>query len=132
MRKVRELMAKAMKDFELAKKHKQTKEYVTATTLYTNAVEKVLKALFISKTKRDPPRNATIHYLARRTGVPTEVSMYMASIEESSAMEDPADFLGIDDEIAGSPTGKNAETEAFYMEGLVKRLLDYVYAYAKP
>ena len=66
MRKVRELIAKASQDFELAKMHKQVREYVTATMLYNRAVEKILTALFISRTKREPPKNASIDYLARK------------------------------------------------------------------
>jgi HEPN domain-containing protein len=127
MKRVRDLMTRATKDFELAKRHKQVKEYVTATLLYTSAVEKVLKALFISKTKREPPADASIHYLARYTGVPEEVSVYIASMDENEATADPAEIS----ELVESTADRSAESKAFYMEGLVKRLLDYMYAYAK-
>lgn len=127
MKKVRDLIAKASKDFELAKRHKSIKEYVTATVLYNKAVEKVLKALFISKTKRDPPENASIEYLARRTGVPAEISVYITSVQENAESMEPAEFI----DMTGEANEKSAEREAFYMDGLARRLLDYVSAYVK-
>lgn len=130
MRKVRDLIAGAQKDFELAKRHKKIREYVTATLLYTSAVEKVLKALFISRTRKEPPKDASIRYLAIRAGVPEEVSVYMATMEESEYTADPTDFSHME-EMTQGPAGGGAESKAFYMDGLVKRLLDYMYAYAK-
>jgi HEPN domain-containing protein len=127
MRKVRDLITKATKDFELARRYKQLKEYVTASALYTSAVEKVLQALFISRTRRDPPANASIHYLARHTSVPEEVSVYIAAMEENESTADPADIY----ELVEDTSERSAEAKAFYMEGLVKRLLDYMQAYAK-
>jgi hypothetical protein len=63
-------------------------------------------------------------------GVPDEVSMYMASMEENEATADPADFSDME-EMERGRAGGSAEVKAFYMDGLVKRLLDYVYAYSK-
>ena len=130
MKKAKELIARASKDFELAKRHKQVKDYVTATILYTSAVEKVLKALFINRTKKDPPKNASLQYLAMRVGVPDEVSVYMSSMEESAATADPADFSNME-EVTRGRAGGSAEVKAYYMDGLVKRLLDYVNVYSK-
>ena len=128
MKRVRELVAKASQDFELAKRHKQVKEYVTATILYNRAVEKVLKALFISRTRKEPPKNASIDYLARRTGVPDEVAVYIASLDENEAVG-----MGMNGhvDLQYTDTGNGAERQAFYMEGLTKRLLDYVSTYTK-
>ncbi|HIH50612.1 MAG: HEPN domain-containing protein [Candidatus Micrarchaeaceae archaeon] len=128
MKRVRELVAKASQDFELAKRHKQVKEYVTATILYNRAVEKVLKALFISRTRKEPPKNASIDYLARRTGVPDEVAVYIASLDENEAVG--MGMNGLVD-LQYTDTGNGAERQAFYMEGLTKRLLDYVSTYTK-
>lgn len=127
MKRVRELVAKASQDFELAKRHKQVKEYVTATILYNRAVEKVLKALFISS-RKEPPKNASIDYLARRTGVPDEVAVYITSLDENGAVG--MDMNGLVD-LQYTDTGNGAERQAFYMEGLTKRLLDYVSTYTK-
>jgi HEPN domain-containing protein len=125
--KSRELIAKASKDFELAKGYRQVRDFVTASLLYNKAVEKVLKAIYISKSKREPPANASISYLARHTEVPDEVSVYIASMEENSAIEDPADIS----ELVETSSENSAEVKAYYMEGLVKRLLDSMQAYSK-
>ncbi len=127
--RIRELIAKASKDFELAKRHRSIREYVTATLLYNSAVEKVLKALYISKSRREPPANASIGYLARQTGVPDEISVYIKSVQETAEMNDPVDFVDL--EQSEPKTSGGAERQAFYMDGLAKRLLDYVSAYAK-
>lgn len=128
-KRIRDLITTASNDFELAKRHKQIREYVTATLLYNKAVEKVLKALFISRTNRQPPANATIEYLAKRTGVPEEVSAYITSMQEESAESmEPVDFVDFDRETSME---RGAERQAFYMDGLAKRLLDYVTAYVK-
>lgn len=128
MKKVKDLVAKAWQDFELAKNHKAVREYATATVLYNKAVEKVLKALFISKTKKDPPKNASIEFLASRTGVPDEISAYINSLRENEPVS------GMDESIVDleyNNIGEGAERQAFYMDGLAKRLLDYVNAYVK-
>lgn len=127
MGKVKELIANASRDFEMAKGHKHVRDYVTAIVLYNKAVEKVLKALFISKTHKEPPSDASIGYLASRTGMPEEISVYINTLQDRENVE-PAEFMEID-----QTGGKgNAEMHAFYMDGLAKRLLDYVSVYAKP
>lgn len=127
MRKERELVARAARDFELAKRYKQLQEYMTATLLYTKAVEKMLRALFINKKRREPPVNASIRYLAREIGVPDEVSMYIACVEQKDTTADPAEIT----ELTESTYVNGAEAKAYYMDGLVKRLLDYINSYAK-
>jgi HEPN domain-containing protein len=129
MKKVRELVAKASQDFELAKTHARVREYATATVLYNKAVEKVLKALFINKTKREPPANASIEYLARRTGVPEEVSAYINSLDENTDTAQEEEFASLYSKELQSE--KSAQRQALYMDGLAKRLIDYVSAYAK-
>jgi HEPN domain-containing protein len=126
MRKASELVAKASQDFELAKRHAKVREYVTATLLYNKAVEKVLKALFINKTKKNPPADASIEYLARSTGLPEEISAYINSLEEVTMQEEFVDLHSKE-----MPGERNAERQAFYMDGLAKRLIDYVSAYTK-
>ncbi|MDE1870947.1 MAG: HEPN domain-containing protein [Candidatus Micrarchaeota archaeon] len=126
MRSVRGLIVRASRDFELAKGYKQIREYVTATLLYTKSIEEALRALFISRTRRVPPKDASITYLARGAGVPEEVSVYIASMEERDATEDPSDLNGIE-----GKEGFGSEENAFFMDGLAQRLLDYVYAYRR-
>lgn len=129
MKKARELVKKAWKDFELAKKHRQIKEYVTATLLYNTAVEKVLTALFINKTRKAPPANASIGYLAMRTGVPMEISTYITSVQEVGE-EEPVGFMDLEEE-TNIGQQQNEERKAFFMDGLAQRLLDYVTAYVR-
>ena len=127
---MRGLIARASKDFELAKGRRQLRDYVTATVLYNKAVENVLRALFISKTRRAPPRDASIGYLAKQTGVPDEISVYINSMQEADAMAKPADFVDLEEYNDEAMARANAERQAWYMDGLAKRLLDYVYAKA--
>ena len=127
--RIRGLIARASKDIELAKGYMQLKEYVTAALLYNKAVEKVMQALFISKTRKKPPANASLEYLAKRTGMPDEVSVYITSLKEGTTESEPAEFT--DFEYGNVETRKSAETEAFYLDGLTRRLLDYVIAYVK-
>jgi HEPN domain-containing protein len=128
-KRIRDLIAKASNDFELATKHKQIKEYVTATLLYNSAVEKVLKALFMSRTKKQPPANVSIEYLAKTTGVPEEISAYISAMHDDSTEHmGPVDFVDLDRETSFD---RGAERQAFYMDGLAKRMIDYVTAYAK-
>ena len=129
MRQVRELVRKAWKDFELAKRHRRIKEYVTATLLYNTAVEKVLTALFINKTRRSPPANASIEYLAMRTGMPPEITTYISTMQQDAAgsYQDP-EFMGLEREANAE---QREERDAFFMDGLAQRLLDYVTAYVR-
>ena len=130
--KIRDLVDTASKDFELAKERRSLRDYVTATLLYNKAVEKILRALFISRVKKSPPKNVSIDYLAQRTGLPDEISMYIDSVEKSDELEKPVDLTeldGYDEELTSS--GAQAERQAFFLDGLTKRLLDYVNAYQK-
>jgi len=125
--RIRGLIARASRDLELAKRCMQIKEYVTANLLYSKAMEKVLKALFLYKIKKQPPINASIGYLAKETGVPEEIGVYINSVKDEEELR-PADFTDLEyyrDGIVGPGT----KTQALYMEGLSKRLLDYVMAY---
>ncbi|MGD0728793.1 MAG: HEPN domain-containing protein [Candidatus Micrarchaeaceae archaeon] len=130
MGRVRELIAKATKDLELAKRHKRQKEYVTATTLYNSAVEKVLMALFISKKRHEPPANATTEYLARQTGVPEEISIYINSVQENLDEQGSNEYIELEP-YETSNLERSSERQAFYLDGLAQRLLDYVSIYAK-
>ena len=124
MGKVKELIANASRDFEEAKSRKSVSDYVTAIVLYNKAVEKVLRAFFITKVHKEPPADASIGYLAKKTGMPDEISMYIKTLQEKETTE-PAEFMDIEQ----SGPEESVEMKAFYLEGLAKRLLDYVIAY---
>jgi len=129
MGKVRELIAKASKDFELAEKHRRLREYVVATLLYNKAVEKVLKALFITRTRKNPPASASVDYLARRAGVPEEISMYVTSMKDGLDQLEANQFIDIES-YRENGMERGSEQHALYMDGLARRLLDYVRLYA--
>lgn len=129
MKKEGKLIARASKDIALAARHKKGKDYVTATLLYNKAVEEILGALFIRKTKKAPPLNASAEYLARQTGVPEEISIYIKSMNESQEMQPVNELIDLES-YKESSSEMAEEREAFYMGGLAKRLLDYVVAYA--
>ncbi len=85
------LLKEAAKDFELAKKYKDGKELITASLLYNRATEMVLKALFIKKTRRQPPEKASIAYLAMKAKLPDEISSELFTMEQdemSDVMEE--------------------------------------------
>jgi HEPN domain-containing protein len=83
MRDIRSLVARALKDMELAKRYRQRKEYAATTLLYNKAIEKVLKALFISKTRKDPPLGASAVYLASNIRMPEEIMTGLLSLQET-------------------------------------------------
>jgi HEPN domain-containing protein len=124
MGKINSLIANASRDFEMAKDHKRGRDYMTAIILYNKAVEKVLKALFITKTHREPPANASIGYLASRTGMPAEISVYINTLQE----QEPSEMTEFQELEQGASNG-SPEMRAFFLDGLAKRLLDYVIAY---
>jgi HEPN domain-containing protein len=125
--KMRGLLARASKDFEMAKRYRQLRDYVTAMVLYNKAVENVLTALFISKTKKAPPKDASIGYLAKQTGVPEEISAYINSMQKDEVVSEPAELVDLNDYGEEAMNQANAERQAWYMDGLAKRLIDYVY-----
>ncbi len=124
--KLRDLVSRASKDFQLAKGKLRIGEYSAANALYGNAMEKVLSALFIKRMNRNPPKNVSIGYLARNAGVPEDVEAYMESVEENDGMHEG---IAVEAEEESSP--KEMARRAFYMDGLVQRLLDYFYTYVR-
>lgn len=126
-----DLIKGATKDFELARKYRDAKEYITASTLYRKATEKALKALFIAARRKQPPKNASIEYLAMKANLPQEIYGDIVEMPEESA-----------DPLQGSPLFEYDEDDQMqrfeadeYHSTLnkhvvVKRLLDYVRASA--
>ena len=82
MRDIRGLVARALKDMELAKRYRQRKEYAATTLLYNKAIERVLKALFISKKRKDPPIGASAVYMASNMRMPEEIMTGLLSLHE--------------------------------------------------
>jgi len=124
MRDIRSLVARALKDMELAKRYRQRKEYAATTLLYNKAIEKVLKALFISKKRKDPPLGASAVYLASNIRMPEEIITGLLSLQET---DDEVLWSGNEATIMTyERIGKSmkAEHKLIQMDELATRLID--------
>jgi len=128
---IRGLVTNALKDMELAKRYRHSREYATATLLYNKAIEKVLRALFISKERREPPIGASAVYIAAKTRMPDEIVTDLKSLreeeEEIIESENERDIRGYDE--IGKSAG--AERKVLQLHELATRLIDYVMLYAR-
>jgi HEPN domain-containing protein len=123
MGRIEEMLVGASKDFALAERYKQAGEFTISVQLYMEAMEKIFSALFIRKTGNRPPSGASIDYLSMRLKMPKEI------FDESTLHR-----VDKDDEPeaeAYAEAGKGAEERALFMDGVVKRLLDYGMAYER-
>ncbi|MFI5412581.1 MAG: HEPN domain-containing protein [Candidatus Micrarchaeales archaeon] len=129
MRKGTDLVRNAIKDFELARKYRQAKEYITASILYQKATEKVLKALYQHRTKRSAPTNASVEYLAEKMALPEGMYDDIVSMpDERTELMEEQDLLEYD-EVESTRTAESIEhNRALAREGLVRRLIDYAEA----
>ena len=129
MRRVRELLAKAAEDFELAKRYTKLKEYATATLLYNKAIEKVLRALFIVRTRKEAPNTASIRYLTLKTKMPEEISTDILSLDERQGVMGEEAIEEVSYEEIG--TFNTPENKVLERNNLARRLIEYGMAYAK-
>ncbi|MCL5430435.1 MAG: HEPN domain-containing protein [Candidatus Marsarchaeota archaeon] len=129
MRKGVDLLKRAVRDYELARKYRDAKEYVTASILYRKATEKVLKALFMKSSKKTPPSNATIEYLAERTQLPED--MYNGIVEmpdETTELFEDEGLAEYDDVEQTHMAEEKEYSRTMVKHDLVRRLLDYAEA----
>ncbi len=122
------LLKKATRDFELAKKYKDGRELITASLLYNRATERVLKALFIKKNRRQPPEKASIAYLAMKARLPDEISSELLGMEQdemSDVMEEELEM----EKLEGYMVNANSEYNHVLSKGsVVRRLISYAEA----
>ena len=131
MRDIKALVARALRDMELAKKYRQKKEYAATTLLYNKAIEKVLKALFISKKRKDPPIGASAVYMASNMRMPEEIMTGLMSLRET---EDEVLWNGNEAAIMTyEKIGKSMKEEhkLIQMDELATALIDSVMERAK-
>lgn len=123
------LVKNAMRDFELAKKYTDSKEYTTASILYRKATEKVLKALFMQNRKRSPPNDASIEYLAEQTVLPDSIYNDLVSLQDepTELMEEEL-LLEYDEEENTHRAEASEYRETLSKHELVRRLIDYAKA----
>ncbi|HVC58319.1 MAG TPA: hypothetical protein VND15_02490 [Candidatus Acidoferrales bacterium] len=131
MRKVRALMARAVSDLELGERYARLKEDAVASLLYRKAREKVLKALFISRTKREPPTNVSVRYLAGKVRMPADITAEISNLEEEE--DEPVAAYAFDADSYGRSrlsyeSAKNRVTSRYRT---TKRLVYYAMAAVK-
>ncbi|MDE1868717.1 MAG: HEPN domain-containing protein [Candidatus Micrarchaeota archaeon] len=130
MKKVRTLIQRAAEDLELARRYERVKEYATAAILYNKAIEKALKAMFISKMRREPPVNVSIEYLSGKTMVPEDVVDEIRSLQEEEMELIDAEG-NPDNEDYGMSISERAMSRVSRLGGISRRLMDYAIAYSK-
>jgi hypothetical protein len=111
------------KDLELARKYRSKGDVAVATLLYNKAISGVMRSLYYRKTGRHAPPDASLAYLSSKTSLPDEVGEYVRAVMEP---ESEAEELG---SMELSETYKGGSGNLLYMDGLIKRLLDYTNAY---
>ncbi len=85
MRRGVDLVKNAMRDFELARKYTDAKEYITASILYRKATEKGAEGSLHAATGRGAHRtNASIEYLAEQTVLPDSIYNDLVSIPDET------------------------------------------------
>ncbi|MDE1833337.1 MAG: hypothetical protein KGH58_02870 [Candidatus Micrarchaeota archaeon] len=96
VRKVRALMARAVRDLELGERYERLKEDAVASLLYRKARERVLKALLIARTKREPPTDVSVRYLANKVRMPADISVEVSNLEEEEDEMDSGEAFEAD------------------------------------
>ena len=130
MSKVRVLIQRAAEDLELARRYERLKEYATAAILYNKAIEKALRAMVISRTRKEPPAEASIEYLSGRTVVPTDVVDEIRALQEEEMELIDAEG-NPDNEDYGMSISERVRTRVSRLGGISRRLMDYAIAYSK-
>jgi HEPN domain-containing protein len=130
----RSLIRRAVRDFELARRYGEAREYMTESVLYQKAAEKILRALSMKRAKR-LPKNASIVYLAKKAEIPESIYGDLMEMpdERSEIMEeeDRLSFMDMEKEDDQNKVLENAErSNAMTKRGVVKRLMDYAMASA--
>ncbi len=129
MRKGVDLVRNAMRDFELARKYRDAKEYLTASILYRKATEKVLKALFLQYRRKSPPANASLEYLAEQAKLPENIYDELVSIpDETTELQQDEQLLEYDDYEMTHREQASEYRDTLSKHELVRRLLDYAKA----
>jgi HEPN domain-containing protein len=113
----------ASKNLELARKYKSSGDIAVATLLYNKAISGVMRALYFRKTGRHAPVDASVEYLSSKASLPDEVEEYIRSVMETESVEEQIESIEVAETYSGG-SGK-----LLYLDGLVKRLLDYSKAY---
>lgn len=128
---IKALVANALRDMRLARRYRQKREFATATLLYNDAIEKVLRALFINRVRRQPPLGASAGFLAARAKMPDDITASLISLQDDeevmTELESESEISGYE-KLVRPPA---IERKVLQMDELATQLMDYVMAYAK-
>ena len=128
MKSFRGLVSESVKDFRSAKRYREIKEYATAAFLYGKSIEMALRAMFVKRARKQPPRGASLEYLARTAVLPEEIYVYLRTVDGDGKADGDMQLYGIPGTLGDA--GGADEGRATYLDGLAKRLLDYIAAYS--
>ncbi len=125
----RGLVSESVRNFRSAKRYRELREYVTAAFLYGKSIEMALRALFVKRVRRQPPREASLEYLARGAVLPEVVYVYLRSLDgDGDSTDAEMEAYGIPSIVGDG--GRADAGRTTYLDGLAKRLLDYITAYS--
>jgi HEPN domain-containing protein len=129
MRKGLSFIRRAVKDFELARRYSNSREYLTASTLYRMATEKALKALIVRKKNSRLPKNATIEYLAMQANLPENLYDEITNMpDEMTEMLEEEGLQEYDDGEHSHLAVRSEYRGALSKRESVRKLLDYARA----
>jgi hypothetical protein len=111
------------KDLELARSYRSRGDVAVATLLYNKAISRVMRMMYYKKTGRHAPREASLSYLSSKAAIPDEVGEYIRSVMEVETEEEQLGSFQLQE------TSADGGGKLLYMDGLIKRLLDYSNAY---
>ena len=120
-----DLIRGASKNLELARRYRSRGDVAVATLLYHKAVSGVMRALYFRKTGRNAPPDASVRYLSSKASLPLGVEEYMRSVMEVEPEEGAIESFEMPEAYADT----RGEGKLLYLDGLIKRLLDYASAY---
>jgi HEPN domain-containing protein len=113
----------ASKDLALAREYRSRGDIAVATLLYNKAISRVMRMMYYKKTGRHAPRDASLGYLSSKAKLPDEVGEYVRSVMEPESEAEGLESMELTETYTGG-SGK-----LLYLDGLIKRLLDYSDAY---
>jgi HEPN domain-containing protein len=118
-----DLIKGANKNLELARKYRSRGDIAVATLLYNKAIAGVMRTLYYKKTGRHAPTDASLQYLSSKAILPDEVEEYVRSVMETETDAEQLESMEVTDTYTGGGG------RLLYLDGLIKRLLDYANAY---
>ncbi len=120
-----DLIRGASRNLELARRYRSRGDVAVATLLYNKAISGMMRALYFRRTGRHAPPDASLGYMSSRAGLPDEVDEYIRSVMETESPEEGIESI----EAVEAQAGRREEGKLLYLDGLIKRLLDYASAY---